>query len=110
MEQAKGHTVNNVITVLMNEKGLTLQEAFNFVGQEFQRLMDSFLTSEPEIPSWGPEVDVSVSSYVAAMKYWVVGNLHWSFESQRYFGSEGAEIQKSLSVSLLPYDPEAYTC
>lgn len=110
MEQAKGHTGNNVITVLMKEKGFTLQEAFDFVGQEFQRLIDSFLVSETEIPSWGPDVDVAVGSYVAAMRYWVVGNLHWSFESQRYFGSEGAEIQKTLSVSLMNYDPEAYTC
>lgn len=110
MEQAKGHTGNNIVTVLMKEKELTLQGAFDYVGQEFQRLIDSFLTSELNVPSWGTGIDTTVGLYISAMRFWVVGNLHWSFESQRYFGSKGAEIQKTLSVSLLNYDPEAYTC
>ena len=44
MEQAKGHTGNNVITVLRKAKGIDLQAASDYVGEHFK-----FLTAEGDI-------------------------------------------------------------
>ena len=38
----------------------------------------------------------------AAMEHWVIGNLEWSFETNRYFGAEHARVKESLVVVLLP--------
>lgn len=40
--------------------------------------------------------------HVHAMQYWVIGNLDWSFGSQRYFGRNHQQVKESLVVKLSP--------
>ena len=40
--------------------------------------------------------------YVEHLAGWPRGNDCWNFESERYFGSEGLEVQKTRYVKLLP--------
>jgi hypothetical protein len=47
------------------------------------------LLSENVLPSWGPEIDEQVKIYVDGLADWIVGSLHWSFDSERYFGKLG---------------------
>ena len=77
MEQAKGHTGNNIVTVLMREKNIGLQAASDFIGEHFKQLMSRFVETKQRLPSFGANVDAAVAKYVAAMEYWVVGNLVW---------------------------------
>ncbi|PCH42336.1 terpenoid synthase [Wolfiporia cocos MD-104 SS10] len=102
MEQAMGHTGNNVVTVLMNQNNWDLQTAVDHVGVHFKELMDSFMADKARLPSWGPKLDSAVSQFVMAMENWVVGNCEWSFETQRYFGTERAEIKRTRVVRLYP--------
>lgn len=86
MEQAKGHTGNNIVTVLMQEKNIDIQAASDYVGVYFAELMTRFVTDKKRLPSWGASVDANVALYVSAMEHWVSGNLQvciWllSFES-----------------------------
>jgi hypothetical protein len=107
MEQAKGHRGNNVVTVLIKEYGFTLQEAADFVGLHFKKLMNRFLVDKKRLPSWGPSVDAGIALYVAALEHWIRGNLDWSFETQRYFGAEHLEVKRTRVVVLRPPgDPE----
>lgn len=100
-EQAKpGHGGNNLLTVLMRERNLTLQQAADHVGVLFKSLLHSFLTNKEALPSIAPGVDQDVAKYVFAMEQWIVGNIGWSFASQRYFGSEHEEVRRSLVVKL----------
>ena len=104
MEQAKGHHGNNIVTVLMKEKGVNLQTAANLVGEHFKTLMDRFVQSKKKLPSWGLTLDAAVAAYIKAMEHWTVGNLEWSFETQRYFGPTHAEIKRTRLVMLRPVE------
>lgn len=102
MEQAKGHSGNNIVTVLQKAKGIDLQTASDNVGVYFKKLMDRFIADKKRLPTWSPEIDFAVARYILAMEHWVIGNLEWSFETQRYFGPAVAEIKHTLVVTLTP--------
>ncbi|KAF9490782.1 terpenoid synthase [Pleurotus eryngii] len=109
MEQAKGHSGNNIVTVLMKSKAMGIQEAVDHVGVHFQQIMDIYMESKSRLPSWGPEVDANIARYVEALGHWAKGNLDWSFETQRYFGAEHLEVMATRVVTLRPHgSPEDF--
>ncbi|EJU00296.1 terpenoid synthase [Dacryopinax primogenitus] len=97
-EQARGDR-NNLITIVMEEKGLSMQEAFDFVGDMWKARFHDFKEDRKKLPSWGEVVNRQVEGYVQGLADWVVGNIHWSFASKRYFESErdflGAHVASS---------------
>jgi len=101
-EQAAGHGGHNIITVVMNEKGVDLDGALNWVGAYHEGVLSRFQAQRHMLPSWGPDMDSVVDSYVERLAYWIRGHDCWSLESGRYFGSKGLEIQKHRLVTLLP--------
>ncbi|KAG6868137.1 hypothetical protein C0993_007260 [Termitomyces sp. T159_Od127] len=101
VEQSKGDT-HNMIPVVMNEEGLDLQSAVDFVGNMCRQSIDRFVEDRANLPSWGPEIDKDVAIYVNGLADWIVGSLHWSFESERYFGKTGREVKANRIVNLLP--------
>ncbi|KAJ8497019.1 hypothetical protein ONZ51_g762 [Trametes cubensis] len=100
IEQAMGHTGNNIITVLMTHKGLGLQEAANYIGEHWKTLIKTYLDAKKSLPNWGVKIDHEVVQYTMALESWVIGNLNWSFESLRYFGSTRHEVRRTLVVRL----------
>jgi hypothetical protein len=86
----------------MKEKQIDLQTAANEVGKHFRNFMERFMADKARLPSWGPAVDADVARYVDALSHWVYGNLHWSFETQRYFGVAHQEIKRTRLVALRP--------
>lgn len=102
MEQAKGIGGNNIVTVLMQAKGIDVQAACDAVGEHCKLLMERYLDAKEKLPSWGPSVDCAVAGYVQAMEHWIIGNLEWSFETQRYFGAVHAEVKATRVVMLRP--------
>ena len=102
MEQSRGIEGNNILTVLMKEKGLNLQEAADHAGVLFGDLMDRFVAERKKLPSWGPDLDRDINRYVDGIGDWVVGNLHWCFETTRYFGSAHKEVKRTRVVKLRP--------
>ncbi|PCH37689.1 terpenoid synthase [Wolfiporia cocos MD-104 SS10] len=101
VEQSRGDT-HNMIPILMIHQGLSLQEAVDYVGQLCKETIDGFIENQKRIPSWGPEVDREVVLYVQGLQDWIVGSLHWSFMTERYFGKSGAEVKRHRIVKLLP--------
>lgn len=102
MEQAKGHTGNNIVTVLMKAQGCNLQTASDLIGTHYAELMEHYLTDRERLASFGPQIDVDVRLYVRAMENWPIGNLEWSFETNRYFGPLHDEIRRTRLVVLTP--------
>ncbi|KAH9925105.1 isoprenoid synthase domain-containing protein [Fomitopsis serialis] len=102
MEQAAGMSGNNVVTVLMHDEDADVQTAADRVGSLFETLMDRFLQTQSQLPSWGSAVDQMVQKYVKALEYWIVGNIEWSFDTQRYFGPLHAEIKRTRVVPIRP--------
>lgn len=91
-----------MIVVVMQQEGLDLQSAVEFVGELCQQSIDRFVADRANLPSWGPEIDRQVAIYVDGLADWIVGSLHWSYESERYFGKTGLEVKKTRVVNLLP--------
>ena len=102
MEQSKGLEGNNILTVLMEGKGFNLQGAADHAGVLFGDLMSRFIAERKKLPSWGTDLDRDVNRYVDAIGHWVVGNLCWSFETPRYFGSALEDVKRTRTVKLRP--------
>ncbi|KDQ58520.1 hypothetical protein JAAARDRAFT_129042 [Jaapia argillacea MUCL 33604] len=101
VEQSRGDT-HNMLVIVMREKGLSLQGAVDFVASMTMQSIDRFYENCTALPSWGPEIDDQVRVYVDGLANWIIGSLHWSFESERYFLKEGRNIKSSRVVTLLP--------
>ncbi|KAF9237775.1 isoprenoid synthase domain-containing protein [Melanogaster broomeanus] len=104
IEQAQ-HESHNLIAVLMHEKGLDLQSAVDYVGELCKASIQRFEEGRAMLPSWGEEVDQQVAIYVEGLQDWIVGTLHWSFDTERYFGKEGPLVKQTRIVKLLPKRP-----
>ncbi|KAG1847856.1 isoprenoid synthase domain-containing protein [Suillus subalutaceus] len=96
---------HSLIAVLMRERGLDLQGAVDYSGQMCKIAMQHFEDNRATLPSWGTEVDRQVAIYVQGLQDWIVANLHWSFESTRYFGKDGQAVKQDGIVRLLPKRP-----
>lgn len=86
----------------MQQYDLDLQSAFDHVGEMCIQEINTFVETRQQLPSWGPEIDVQVAAYVDGIQDWIIGNLHWSFESERYFGKMGKQVKDTGVVELKP--------
>lgn len=91
-----------MIVIMMHHHGMSLQGAVDFVGDLCKKSIDRFVEDRARLPSWGHEIDAQVQTYVQGLADWIVGSLHWSFDSERYFGKTGLQIKNSRVVELAP--------
>ena len=102
MEKARGLELHNSVELVMHEQGLNVQGAIDWLERYAADVHAGFLDNVANMPSWGEDIDHRVKIYIDGIAQWVRGNDDWTFESGRYFGSKGLEIQKSRVMSLLP--------
>ena len=92
-----------MIVILMTYHGMNLQEAVDYVGELCRQTIDAFCENMKRVPSFGiDQLDKDVAGYIQGVQDWIVGSLHWSFITERYFGLQGAEVKKHSVVTLLP--------
>ena len=101
IEQAAGHGGHNIITVVMNEKGVDLDGALDWVSEYHGQVLSEFHAQYCNLPSWGPTIDLKVNTYVERLACFIRGIDCWAFESERYFGTKGLDVQKKRVVNLL---------
>ncbi|KAG2120310.1 isoprenoid synthase domain-containing protein [Suillus cothurnatus] len=104
VEQSR-HDTYSLISMLMRERSLDLQGAVDYSGQMCKIAMQRFEDNRANLPSWGEEIDRQVAIYVQGLQDWIIANLHWSFESTRYFGKDGQAVKRDGIVKLLPKRP-----
>jgi hypothetical protein len=85
----------------MNNDGLSLQQAVDRIGEMCKQTIDTFVENQARVPSWGDRIDKDVKLYVNGLKEWIVGSLHWSFMTTRYFGDNGGAVKATRIVELL---------
>jgi len=100
VEQSRGDT-HNMICVFMINDGLSLQQAVDRIGELCKQTIDTFIENQARVPSWGDNVDKDVELYVNGLQEWIVGSLHWSFMTTRYFGNDGGVVRATRIVELL---------
>lgn len=86
----------------MKHDGMTVQQAFDKVGQLCTGTMDSFAENLKRVPSFGDEqLDSDVQLYIRGLQDWISGSLHWSFMTERYFGKDGEQVKRTRVIKLL---------
>ncbi|PPQ83451.1 hypothetical protein CVT25_007042 [Psilocybe cyanescens] len=99
MEQSKGLAGNNIVSILMNENGTSLQETSDFIGARCSEFVTDYLSAKRELsPSLGPEA----AHFIESIGSWTIGNVAWSFETVRYFGPRHLEVKETRVVYLKP--------
>ncbi|EIN12000.1 terpenoid synthase [Punctularia strigosozonata HHB-11173 SS5] len=101
VEQSKGDDRHNIVTILMHQKNIGVQDAMYELAKIHAAAEERFHTARAAVMSW-PELDTQLTEYVDGLGNWVRANDSWSFESQRYFGTAGVEIERTRQVRLLP--------
>jgi len=86
----------------MTHDGLSLQQAVDRIGEMCKQTLDAFIENQTRVPSWGDGIDRGVKLYVDCLQNWIVGSLHWSFMTKRYFGDNGKSVKANRIVDLLP--------
>jgi hypothetical protein len=86
----------------MKEKGIDLDGALDWVAEYQEQVLSEFQAQYRALPSWGPAIDLRVKTYVERLACFIRGIDCWAFETERYFGTKGREIQKQRIVDLLP--------
>jgi hypothetical protein len=86
----------------MNEKGIGLDGALDWVAGYHEQILSEFQAQYRALPSWDPAIDLRVKTYVERLAYFMRGIDCWAFETERYFGTKGREIQAQRIVDLLP--------
>ncbi|KAJ7602905.1 terpenoid synthase [Mycena polygramma] len=102
VEQARGDD-HNLVTVVMHSLNLDLAGALEWISDLHDRVAEKFLLHFSQVPHYSdPELDRQVGDFIHGIGNWVRANEVWSFESERYFGQRGQEIQITRVVELLP--------
>lgn len=88
----------------MNSENVSLQEAMSRMQAYILTLEQRFLVINSQIQdeAGSHPADASLLAYIDGIGNWVRANDTWSFESQRYFGSKGLEIQAQRTLELWP--------
>jgi hypothetical protein len=106
MERSREIDAANIITILMEHKGYTLQQAADHTGKAFADLVQHLPEARQSFPRFGPEIDRAVSRYIDAIETWVVESLNRSFASKRYFGQASEDVENTRVVKLDPRKSE----
>ena len=87
----------------MHHNKTDVQGAMDWVSEYYKVLVAKFMDLyENKIPKFGEPIDTELAQYVDGIGNWVRANDQWGFESERYLGKKGLEIQKTRWVTLLP--------
>ena len=91
----------------MEHHGMNLQEAIDKVGELCKDTIDAFISNLERVPDFeDDQVNREVKIYIQGLQDWIVGSLHWSFETDRYFGKDGQKVKETRIISLLPNKAE----
>lgn len=102
LEHSRGLDCHNVITSIMQEHQLDLQAALYWLANYSNATIAKFLSEKNNLPSWGSEVDASVQEYVDRLGRCVRGYDAWSYETNRYYGNKGLDVQQTRKITLQP--------
>jgi hypothetical protein len=100
VEQAQGERYN-LIEAIMHQYGVDVQSAMDRAGELVIQRMHQYNIAKKNLPVWGNYMDAQIAKYCSVMEDWMVGNIHWSLESERYFGKDVAKVRDTLAVTVI---------
>jgi hypothetical protein len=106
VEVARGIAFHNIVSSIIQEHGLNVPEAMRWLEEFGQDRIKVFLDGIEKLPSWGSEIDENVRKYIDSIGYVVRGADAWSYESERYWGKKGREVERTRVVTLIPKESQ----
>jgi len=103
VELSRGIAFHNIITSIIHEHHLDVPAAMKWLEEFGRYRVATFLNGIEELPSWGPE---KVRQYIDSIGYLVRGTDTWGYESERYWGRKGKEIQTTRMVTIWPEESQ----
>jgi Delta6-protoilludene synthase len=104
LELSRGLERHNIITAIIEEYHLDLQQALNWLSGYASTTISNFLTNMRALPSWGEKIDQAVMVYIDRVGMCVRGNDAWGYETKRYYGDDGLKVRECRKITLLPPD------
>ncbi|KAF8638389.1 hypothetical protein AX17_002250 [Amanita inopinata Kibby_2008] len=101
-EQAMGDDKFNIVTVVMYHLNVDVDEALDWTAHYHEQVQRKFFDALHRLPSFGPKLDKQVKEFILHLANWPRCNECWNFESGRYFGTKGSEVEKTRCVPLMP--------
>jgi hypothetical protein len=75
---------HNLVTIVEQKRGLTREQALDYVVQAITTKVQRFIQIEPELlQAYAPHRSILVK-YLAGMRSWMRGNIDWSKTTKRY--------------------------
>ena len=102
LELSRGLEGHNIITTIMEEYHLDLQQAVYWLSGYASKTISNFLTNSHALPSWGEKTDRAIRVYIDRVARCVRGYDAWSYETNRYYGDDGLKVQECRRITLLP--------
>jgi hypothetical protein len=102
LERSRGLDGHNVVTAIMEEYHIDLQQALYWLSGFASKTISNFLANSRALPSWGERVDGAVRVYIDLVARCVRGYDAWSYETNRYYGHDGLKVQERRKITLLP--------
>ena len=102
LERSRGLDGHNVVTAIMEEYQLDLQQALYWLSGYASDTISNFLANCRALPSWGEKTDRAIRIYIDLVARCVRGYDTWSYETNRYYGEDGSKIQEHRRITLLP--------
>jgi Delta6-protoilludene synthase len=104
LERSRGLEVHNIVTAIMEEYHLDLQQALYWLSGFASKTISNFLTNVRALPSWGEKIDRAIMVYIDRVARCVRGYDAWSYETNRYYGDDGLKVRECRKITLLPPD------
>ena len=105
LERSRGLDGHNIVTAIMEEYHLDLQQALYWLSGYTSKTISNFLANSCALPSWGSKTDGAIEKYIDLVARYVRGYDTWSYETSRYYGNDGLRVQERRKVTLLPRAP-----
>ncbi|KAG1876689.1 terpenoid synthase [Suillus subalutaceus] len=103
-EQACGDDSHNIVTIVMREFDTDVNGAMLWATEHHTKLEKKYFEARAAIPKWGEPIDSQVREYCDGLGNCVRANGEWAFECERYFGTNGLEVQRKKWMLLTPKD------
>ena len=109
------------MTVVMQEYGMSLQDASTYLGKQYAELMNIYMDAKAHLQarsSGDEQLDADIKHYIEGLEFWPIGNIvskrvvskseassltramqNWCFETTRYFARPD-EVQRTKLVVL----------
>jgi hypothetical protein len=104
LERSRGQEKHNIITAIMEEYHLDLQQALYWLSGYASRIISNFLANIHALPSWGEKIDRAVMLYIDRVGRVIRGSDAWSYETKRYYGNDGLKVRECRKIAHLPPD------